>query len=175
MWVRQWPRFWLELLLKLLGKIFLGCYFGYMGGAILRFLDKLDRIWLGVTEMWLLRKSNQTRKRDERNACTSFRWTFLYPCRFQGLIHESVHIMPRERKCDSTLPSCSTFIFILDSGEVWYVPLKIHLSKPVCAQVWLGMATETRRWKEKRKNHSEWNAPGRRIIRGSRLTSSDTI
>lgn len=36
--------------------------------------------------------------------CMHFlRWTFLYPCRFQGLIHESVHIMPRERKCDSTL------------------------------------------------------------------------
>lgn len=61
MWVRQWPRFWLELLLKLLGKLFLGCYFGYVGGAILRFLDRLDRIWLGVMEMWLPREKQPTK------------------------------------------------------------------------------------------------------------------
>lgn len=97
MWVRQWPHFWLELLLKLLGKIFLDCYFGHTWVAILRFTDRLDRIWLGVTKMWLLWKSNQTRKGDDRNAGESFRWTFLCPWRFEVLIYESVYIM--ERKC----------------------------------------------------------------------------
>lgn len=100
MWVRQQPGFWLEMLLKLWGMIFLGCYCGYMWVAILRFMDRLDRMCLGVLKMWLPRKSKQTRKRYDRNVWPSFRRSFLYPCRFEVLIYEVVYIKPRKRKCD---------------------------------------------------------------------------
>lgn len=149
-------RFLVSIAAQIVGMIFLGCFFGCMWVAVLRFMDRRNGVWLGVTEMWLPRESSLTRRGHDRNARPFFRERFLHPCVWSLHPWKCVYNAKRKEEWFSPL-SCLAFILIIYNGELWYVPLRVHLFRAASPQGWLPAAHD-RSWEQKRKDHLAWNA-----------------